>query len=386
MRKIRLVRVNEGKGRERSQFVQPSESYISSLLTQRLDAVPFAQRPPDEQYTVPVPFNAQTFTGNGQGIAPAGLYTPPALISNSVAPKNRVLVQMWRNRWIYLLLLPGLVYFLTFYYLPLLGNVVAFQDYSPYLGFFRSPWVGLANFAQLFTDPEIGIVIQNTLIISILQIVFAFPAGIVLSLLLNAIISERFKRFMQSILYLPHFLGWVIVISIWQQLFGGDGALNHFIVGVGGKPLDIMTNPDFFKPLVVLQVMWKESGWSTIIFIAAITAIDLSLYEAAVVDGAGRWRRMWHITLPGIRGIVILLLILRIGGILSTGFEQIFLQRTAVGLDASEVIDTFVYSRGIVNGDWGFSAAVALVKMVIGILLIYAANRTAKKFGEGGLF
>jgi putative aldouronate transport system permease protein len=132
--------------------------------------------------------------------------------------------------------------------------------------------------------------------------------------------------------------------------------------------------------------MWKESGWSTIIFLAAITAIDFSLYEAAVVDGANRWQRMWHVTLPGIRGIIILLLILRIGNILSTGFEQIFLQSTAVGLNASEVIDTFVYSRGLVNGDWGFSAAVALIKTVIGALLIYTANRAVKKFGEGGIY
>ena len=359
MRKIQLIRFGES---ERQDGVA-SNAFVSSVLSRDIDLVPLAQKFPEELHSPPVAIKTRTTTH-----------------------KNGLLMQIWRRRWIYLLLLPGLIYFLAFYYLPLLGNIVAFQDYSPYLGFARSPWVGLDNFKQLFTDPEIGIVIQNTLIISVLQITFAFPVGIILSLLLNAIISERFKRFMQSVLYLPHFLGWVIVISIWQQMFGGDGFLNHFLIGIGGKPLDIMTNPDFFKPLVVLQVIWKESGWSTIIFMAAITAIDLSLYEAAVVDGANKWRRMWHITLPGIRNIIILLLILRIGAILSTGFEQIFLQRSAVGLNASEVVDTFVYDRGIVNGDWGFSAAVALLKMLIGALLIYAANRTAKRFGEGGLF
>jgi putative aldouronate transport system permease protein len=299
---------------------------------------------------------------------------------------QKVLRCLWQYRWIYLLLTPGLLYFLLFYYLPLLGNLIAFQNYSPYLGFFRSPWVGLSNFAQIFTDPELGVAIRNTLIINVLQIVFAFPAGIVLSLMLNALVSERFKRVMQSVMYLPHFLGWVIIISIWQQIFGGDGFVNNLVVGLGGKPINIMTNPDFFKPLVVLQVMWKETGWSTIIFLAAITAIDISLYEAAAVDGAGRWRRMWHITLPGIRNIIILLLILRIGEILSSGFEQIFLQRSAVGLDASDVIETFVYDRGIVNGNWGYSAAVALLKTLIGALLIYAANRAAKKYGEEGLY
>jgi len=300
--------------------------------------------------------------------------------------KDDLLKNIWRERWMYILLLPGFLYLLAFYYLPLLGNVVAFQDYSPYLGFFRSNWIGFANFVRIFTDPDIGTVISNTLVISILQIVFAFPVGIILSLMLNALISERFKRFMQSVLYLPHFLGWVIIISIWQQIFGGDGFISHLVVGLGGHPLNIMANPDFFKPLVILQVIWKETGWSTILFMAAITAIDPALYEAAVVDGANKWRRMWHITLPGIRGVIILLLILRIGNILNAGFEQIFLQRDAVGLRAAEIIDTFVYDRGIVNGDWGFATAVSLLKTVIGAIMIYGANKAAKKIGEEGLY
>jgi putative aldouronate transport system permease protein len=299
---------------------------------------------------------------------------------------STLLARIKRARWAYLLLFPGLLYFLLFYYFPLLGNIIAFQNYSPYLGFFRSSWVGFSNFVNVFTDPEIGTVISNTLIISVLQIIFAFPLGIILSLMLNALISERFKRFMQSVVYLPHFIGWVIIISIWQQLFGGDGMLNHLIVGMGGHPVNIMANPEFFKPLVVWQVIWKETGWSTILFMAAITAIDPSLYEAAVVDGASKWRRMWHITLPGISGVIMLLLILRIGNILNTGFEQIFLQRNAVGLNASDVIDTFVYDRGIINGDWSVAAAIALVKTIIGAILVYAANKAAKRLGEEGLY
>lgn len=299
---------------------------------------------------------------------------------------STLLTRMKRARWAYLLLFPGLLYFLLFYYFPLLGNIIAFQNYSPYLGFFRSSWVGFSNFVSVFSDPEIGTVISNTLIISVLQILFAFPIGIVLSLMLNALISERFKRFMQSVVYLPHFIGWVIIISIWQQLFGGDGMVNHLITGLGGHTINIMANPEFFKPLVILQVIWKETGWSTILFMAAITAIDSSLYEAAVVDGASKWRRMWHITLPGIRGVIMLLLILRIGNILNTGFEQIFLQRNAVGLNVSDVIDTFVYDRGIINGDWSVAAAIALVKTVIGAILVYAANKAAKRLGEEGLY
>jgi putative aldouronate transport system permease protein len=294
--------------------------------------------------------------------------------------------RMWRERWIYLLITPGVIYFVAFQYLPLLGNIIAFQDFSPFLGFFDSPWVGLDNFARLFTDPDVGIAVSNTLIISLLQIVFAFPIPIALAIALNNMISNRARRFLQSVLYLPHFISWVIIISIFQQILGGDGFINNFIRGTGGQPLDIMSNPGFFKPLVVIQVIWKDSGWSTIIFLAALTAIDLSLYEAAVIDGANKWRRIWHITLPGIRSTIILLLVLRLGTILNTGFEQIFLQRNAVGAQAAEVLDTFVYFRGVQAGDWGFSTAVGLVKGFVGLVLILGANKLARKFGEEGLF
>jgi putative aldouronate transport system permease protein len=309
-------------------------------------------------------------------------------ISSHSAPhyKKSLGSSIWRARWAYLLILPGATYFLIFYYLPLLGNVVAFQDYSPYLGFFRSAWVGLDNFTTLLTDPEFFISVRNTLVISVLQIIFAFPLGLVLALMLNAIISVRFKRAMQSIVYLPHFMGWVIIASIWREIFGGDGFVNHLITGLGGKPIDLITNPALFQPMMVLQVIWKESGWSTVMFLAALSTIDLNLYEAAVVDGASKWRRMWHITLPGLRTIIALLLILRLGSVLSVGFEQIFLQQQGVNSSVSQVIDTFVYSRGIVNGQWGIATAAGLIKAAVGVVLIYLSNKIAKKLGGEGLF
>ncbi|HEX2915786.1 MAG TPA: ABC transporter permease subunit [Chloroflexia bacterium] len=300
--------------------------------------------------------------------------------------RNKFLAVVWRERWMYFLIIPGFIFFVVFQYIPFLGNIVAFQDFSPFLGFFDSPWVGLDNFAHLFSDPDVGVAVSNTLIISFLQIVFAFPIPIVLALLINSIISDRLKRFVQSVLYLPHFISWVIIISIFQQFLGGDGFVNNIIKGLGGQSLNIMSNPDFFKPLVVLQVIWKESGWGTILFLAALTSIDITLYEAAVIDGASKSRRMWHITLPGIRSMITLLLVLRLGTVLNTGFEQIFLQRNAVGLNAGEVIDTFVYTRGIQAGDWGFSTAVGLIKGIVGLVLILLANKFAKKFGEEGLF
>jgi putative aldouronate transport system permease protein len=294
--------------------------------------------------------------------------------------------RIWRERWMYVLLLPGLLYVVLFRYVPLLGNVIAFQDYSPYLGFTDSAWVGLRNFADLLTTPEVGTALANTLVISGLQLVLYFPAPIALALLLNSLMTESVKRAIQSVVYLPHFIGWVIVVSIWQQVLGGDGLVNQVLRTGGLHSINVMANPDLFKPLMVLQDIWKEVGWGTIIFLAALTAIDLSLYESAAIDGAGPWRRLRHVSLPGIRGVVVLLLILRLGSILTVGFEQILLQEPNVGAQAGQVLDTFVYFNGVVAGDWGLSAAVGLVKGAVGTLLVLGANWAVKRIGEQGVF
>ncbi|MFN8539577.1 MAG: ABC transporter permease subunit [Thermomicrobiales bacterium] len=310
----------------------------------------------------------------------------PVNPQSAIPHRTSLRTRLWRDRWLYLCILPGLLYFVVFRYVPLLGNIVAFQDYSPFRGFRGSPFVGLDNFRKLLTDPDVGIAIRNTLAISLLQLIFFFPMPVALALLLNSMIHERVKRLMQSILYLPHFISWVIIIALWTQVFGGNGVLNQFLRDQGWGTLNIMTNPAFFKPLVVLQLIWKETGWGTIIILAALTRIDLNLYEAAAIDGAGPFRRLWHITLPGIRGVIVLLLILRLSQILNTGFEQIFLQRNAVGAKASEVLDTFTYFRGVLGGDWGFSAAVGLVKGLVAMVLVFGANRIAKQLGEEGAF
>jgi putative aldouronate transport system permease protein len=293
---------------------------------------------------------------------------------------------MWASRAVYLFILPGFLWYVVFHYLPILGNVIAWKDYSVFIGILDSPWVGWANFRDIFTDPAFEVALRNTLIIEGLQLLFAFPAPLALALLLNSLINERVKRSIQSIVYLPHFLSWVIVIAVWQQVLGGDGFLNQILLNQGFDRVNIMNNPDIFKPLVVLQSIWKDAGWGTIIFLAALTKIDVQLYEAAAMDGAGGFRRLINITLPGIRPIIVLLLILRLGSMLTVGFEQYFLQRGAVGPDAAEVLDTFVYFRGIVNGDWSFAAAVGLVRAIAGGILIYVSNRLAKKFFGEGIF
>lgn len=302
------------------------------------------------------------------------------------ASRRSLWKRIWANRAVYLFLLPGVLWYTVFHYVPILGNVIAFKDYSVFIGILDSPWVGLQNFRDLIDDPDFIRALKNTLIIQSLQLIFAFPAPLLLALLLNSIMSEKVKRTIQSIVYLPHFLGWVIVISMWQQVFGGTGFVNQLLMNQGFDRVNIMNNPDNFYFLVVAQSIWKEIGWGTIIFLAALTKIDVQLYEAAVMDGANGFKRLITITLPGIRSIVVLLLILRLGSMMTVGFEQYFLQRNAVGADVAEVLDTFVYFRGVGQGDWSFAAAVGLVNSLVGAVLIFTSNYFAKKFFDEGIF
>ncbi|WP_448060090.1 ABC transporter permease [Cellulomonas hominis] len=285
----------------------------------------------------------------------------------------------------YAFIVPGLLFFLLFAYVPLLGNVAAFQDFRPLRGFGGSEWVGFDNFTAMFADPELVHALVNTLLISGLQIAFAFPAPILLALLLNSLVSDRLKRSIQSVVYLPHFISWVIVIAIWQQVLGGAGPLAELFEQIGLGSVNIMSNPDTFKVLVTSQVIWKDVGWGTIIFFAALSSIPQELYEAAAVDGAGGRRRLWHVTLPGLVPIMTLLLILTMGNVLSVGFEQLYLQMPAVGTQAAQVVDTFVYTRGIAGGDWGFATAAGLAKGLIGTVLVLGANRLAKAAGGSGI-
>lgn len=284
-----------------------------------------------------------------------------------------------------LLVLPGFLFFVTFFYIPVLGNVIAFEHYMPFLGFFDSPWVGLQNFRDMAADTAFWQAVRNTLIIFLLQLVLFFPAPIGLALLLHSLLSTRLRRVIQSIVYLPHFISWVIIVSLFQQLFGGAGLLAHIQRELGMTPLNIMASPPLFKYLITSETIWKETGWGTIIFLVALLNIDSQLYEAAAVDGAGRWRRLWHVTLPGIVGITVLLLILRLGTVLSVGFEPILLQRDAVGPDAGEVLDTYVFFNGIAGGQWGITAAAGLVKAVIGTALVLGSNKMAHAFGQEGV-
>ncbi|AXE90437.1 putative multiple-sugar transport system permease YteP [Streptomyces sp. Go-475] len=295
-------------------------------------------------------------------------------------------IRLRRDRSLLLMALPAVALLLVFSYVPLFGLITAFEHYDPLDGVLNSQWAGFDQFRLLFQDPAFWASLRNTLWLSFVQLILFFPVPIALALLLNSVLSERLRNFIQSVVYLPHFFSWVLVIAIFQQMLGGAGALNHFLARHDLGPWDIMTNPDTFALLVTGQTVWKEAGWSIIVFLAALAAIDPNLYEASAVDGAGRWRRMWHITLPGMRGVIVLMLVLRLGNTLSVGFEQFLIQRDAVGPEAADVLDTFAYFYGITAGNYGYGTAAGLFKSVISLLLIWGANKLAHAFGEDGLY
>ena len=295
--------------------------------------------------------------------------------------------RLLRDRVLLLFALPGTALIIAFHYVPLLGNVIAFKDYQPFLGISGSDWAGWANFSVIFNgDPTFLRALKNTLILTTLQSVFVFPAPILLALLLNSLFSERIKRIAQSILYLPHFMSWVIVVALFQQMLGGSGLLNNYLRSHDLATINIIGNSELFHVLLTSQIIWKDTGWATILFLAALSQIDSQLYEAASVDGASRMKKLWHVTLPGLRGIIILLFILRLGDSLTVGFEQIILQQQAVGRDVSEVLDTYVYNNGVLGGAWGVAAAVGLVKGIVGVILVLTANKVAHIFGEQGVY
>lgn len=314
----------------------------------------------------------------------------PLAVSNNIPikrRKNSLKSKLWRDRYLLLLIFPGVLYFLIYRYIPMAGILLAFKDYSPFRGFTESPWVGLKYFKLIFEDAEVIQVIWNTLQISMLQIFFAFPISIVLALMLNEIRNQAYKRFLQSIVYLPHFLSWVVVVGITVIFLRSEGLINGVLVNfLDLNPIPFLTDPTLFKPIVILQVIWKESGWGTILFLAALSGISPHLYEAAVIDGASRLRQMWHITLPALKSTIVILLILRLGNVMDSGFEQIFLMLNPFNMETGNVLDTYVYFKGIQQANFSFATAVGLFKGIIGLILVVLANRLAKKFGEDGLY
>lgn len=267
------------------------------------------------------------------------------------------------------------------------GLLLAFKEYNPYSGFAGSEWVGFKHFTELFTDKNFYIMLRNTFAINIFGLVFMFPLPIILGLMLNEVRHEVFKRINQSIVYLPHFLSWVVVASMTFFVLSTDvGIINKLITDSGGESIAFLSNPNYFWGMITLQSMWKEVGWGTIIFLAAMAGVDPQRYEAAVVDGASRWRQIWHITLPAIRPTIFILLILRLGHMADVGFEQILLMMNPLVSSLAEVFDTYSYTQGILKGQISTGVTVGMFKGVVGFILVMVSNYVVKKLGHEGIY
>ena len=302
---------------------------------------------------------------------------------------QRIFAQFWKNRYLFLLLSPIVLWYIIFRYVPIGGSVIAFKDYKYAKGILGSAWVGLKYFRMLFESPDFFRVFRNTLIISFYKLLFGFPAPIVLALMLNEAKSIPYRRVIQTVTYIPYFISWVVYGGLIATILSPTyGMINTVMKSLGMKPVFFMASLTLFRPLLVVTAMMKESGWAAIIYLAAIAGIDPQLYEAAIVDGANRWRQIWHITLPGITSTIVILLIIRIGYLLNVGFEQIFVMYNPAVYEVSDVIETFTYRVGILQGRFSFTTALGLFKSVLGFSLVIAANQVARMLsgGERGIW
>lgn len=314
------------------------------------------------------------------------LKSQPPYIASKLSFGKRVLRDFKMNKYIYLMLFPVVLYYAVFHYGPMYGVQIAFRDYSPTLGIWGSPWIGFKNFADFFNSFFFFRLLRNTILISFYELLFAFPAGIILALLLNEIRNERFKKTVQTITYLPHFISIVIVVGFLVDFLARDGLINHILAWFGFEPVAFMREPGWFRTLFIGSGIWQNVGWSSIIFLAAISNIDPALYEAAKVDGAGRWRQMMNITLPGMSPTVIILLILQIGSLMSVGAEKILLMYNPVTYETADVIGTYVYRKGILESSFSYSAAVGLFNAVVNFMLLILANSISKRISETKLW
>jgi putative aldouronate transport system permease protein len=292
-----------------------------------------------------------------------------------------------KDRWLYIMLIPGALYYILFRFGPMFGLLAAFENYMPFLGFTRSKWVGLSHFHRLFGDFMFPIMLKNTLILGLMNIFMFFPIPIILALMLNEAHRRSFRNIVQTIIYIPHLVSWVVVAGLTYTLFTTEGGVvNELLIRAGAEKVNPLLSLTAFRPMILLQLIWKESGWGTIMFLAAIAAIDPVLYEAAEIDGAGRWQQLKCITLPSIKSTVVTMLILRIGQFLDTGFEQIMLMVNPINRNIGEVFDTYIYEIGIKGGQFSYSTAMGLFKSMIAFTLVLLTNNIVKRLGEEGLF
>ncbi|MDF2887303.1 MAG: protein lplB [Lacrimispora sp.] len=292
---------------------------------------------------------------------------------------TKKLIRFWP---LYLMLVPCIIYYILICYVPMGGVLLAFKDYSFRKGIWGSPWVGFRYFQMFFTSYDFPRLLKNTLIVGLIKCILEFPFAIILALLLNEFKNEKFKKISQTITYLPHFLSTVIIVTMLQRILAPNiGILNQFIGKLGGDPgTFFLMEPKYFFQLLFSMDLWRNIGWDSIIYLAAISGVDSALYEAASIDGCTRLKKIWYITLPGIRGTIGLLFIMGVGGLLSSGFEQIYLLRTPGNMSVADTLDTFVLKMGLMNGQFGYATAVGLIQGIVGLILVIICNRLSKRF------
>jgi len=301
--------------------------------------------------------------------------------------KGRTWQRLWRDRYLVLMVLPAVIYFVVFHYIPMLGNVIAFQDFQLGAGLFGSEWVGFRWFEEFFVSPFFGRLITNTFLLSFYMLLFSFPVPIIFALMLCEVRDGLFKKTVQTVSYLPHFISLVVVVGILQNFLSPtDGVINQLLEFFGHDPINFMEEPKYFRTLYIVSGIWQQFGWNSIVYFAAISSIDPQLYEAARIDGCSRFRQMWHVTLPGIMPTAMTLLILSLGNMMNIGFEKIILMYSPSTYQVADVISTYVYRRGLEDMQYGYAAAVGLFNSVINLVLLLIVNRISKKFTGVGLF
>lgn len=294
---------------------------------------------------------------------------------------------VWKKKYLYLMLIPAIVYYIIFCYIPMYGVTIAFKDFNPMLGIWKSEWQGFDTFRKLFEMEKFYSVFWNTIRISVIRLIFGFPFPIIIALLLNELRNVRLKKTIQTIIYVPNFISWVVLGGILTSILSMDtGIVNQVIKALGFEPIGFLTDERFFVPTMVVSMIWKTFGWNTIIYLAAMTGVDTQLYEAATVDGANRWQKLINITLPCIRSVIVVVLITRIGSLMQAGFEQIFVLYHPGVYGTADIIDTYVYRMGLQEGKFELATAVGLFKSVINFALVVIANKIARMAGEEGIY
>jgi len=300
--------------------------------------------------------------------------------------RSRIHKDWLKNYSLYLLVSPVLIYYIVFHYVPIYGATIAFKDFMPTKGIWGSPWVGFEHFREFFGGYYFWRILKNTLVISLTSLVFGFPAPILLALLINEVKNRLFSRFVQTVTYMPHFISLVVACGLVIDFTRDTGIINTVIAFFGGEKVTMLNNPNYFVPIYVSSEIWQEIGWGSIIYLAAMGSIDPQQYEAATIDGAGRWKQTLHVTIPGIASTIIILLILKIGGILSVGYEKIILLYNPAIYESADVISSYVYRKGLQEFAWSFSSAVGLFNSTINFMLLIGANWISKKINQSGLW